>query len=184
MIDETLPTWPEGWKWEKDGWRWLENCQDEIGEALTMVDKQEIIKNLEKNHINIEENVEMMWYKWKNFHIELPAVWKFKWFKFDCFVSDEPVSKRDFKENSELGEQSYSLEDIEKLWSSLNEYLKENGTYWDANLYIRSFMNLHDSYRSKDEYPREFLEDDISDTVRVRNNTDKDSNYLFLNPNK
>ena len=143
-----------------------------------------IIKDLEENHVKVEENVEMMWYKWKIFHINLPAVWNFKWFKFDCFVSDELVSKENLEGNQKLLRQSYLVDDIVKLWLSIKDYLKEYWAYWDVNMYLRSFMNLYKSYRSKNKESREFFEDDLSNLVRIRNNIHKDSNHLLLNPNK
>lgn len=144
-----------------------------------------IIKDLKENHVKMEENVEMMWYKWKIFHINLPAVWNFKWFKFDCFISDKLVSKEDFKKNPKLIRQSYLVDDISNLWLSLNEYLKEYWAYLDVNMYLRSFMNLYKSYRSKNKRSREFTEyDDLSNLVRIREDIHSDSSYLFLKPDK
>ena len=43
--------------------------------------RQSILAHLKKNCVEIED-AEMMWIKWKNIHIELPAVW----YKFECFA--------------------------------------------------------------------------------------------------
>jgi hypothetical protein len=50
-----------------------------------------VVVDLKKNYLKVEENVEMYGYKWKIVHIELPSVGWFKWYKFDYFISDEDV---------------------------------------------------------------------------------------------
>jgi len=84
-----------------------------------------ILNDLKENHVKVEENAEMMWCKWKKVHIDLPAVWDFEWFKFDYFISDEAVYKRDFEKKSELEEKSYSMSDISKLLQAMNRYMIE-----------------------------------------------------------
>ena len=83
------------------------------------------IKDLKAKNVKIEENTEMMGYKWKKVHINLPAVWNFKWFKFECFVSDEAVTKSAFESNPELEKKSYSMSDISKLLEAINKYMTE-----------------------------------------------------------
>lgn len=86
--------------------------------------KEAVLEDLKENHVKIEENAEMMWYKWKKVHIDLPAVWDFEWFKFDYFVSEDTVDESDFK-NGPINE-SYSRKEIldvlKNIWKYLNLY--------------------------------------------------------------
>ena len=84
-----------------------------------------ILNDLKENHIKIEEDVEMMGYKWKVVHIDLPAMWNFEWFKFDYFVSNKSVDKENFESKSELKEKSYSMSDISTLLQAMNRYMVE-----------------------------------------------------------
>ena len=88
-------------------------------------DTDAILNDLEENHVTIEHDVEMMWHEWKKVHIELPAVWDFEWFKFDCFVSYDYVTKEDFEAEPELEKKSYSMSDISKLLHAMNKYMAE-----------------------------------------------------------
>ena len=88
-------------------------------------DTDAILKDLKENHVKIEENAKMMWYKWKKVHIYLPAVWDFEWFKFDYFVSDCEVLKKNFAKKPELEKRSYSMKDVSKLFQAMNEYMSE-----------------------------------------------------------
>ena len=88
-------------------------------------DTDAILKDLRKNYVKIEENAEMMWYKWKKVHIDLPAVWNFEWFKFDYFVSDKTIKRETFESNPELEKKSYSMKDISKLLQAMDEYMSE-----------------------------------------------------------
>lgn len=120
-------TVPNGWgdKEKKSGiWELTENMNGKISEALVW-NTEAILDDLKKNHVKVEKNVEMMWYEWKKIHINLPAVWNFKWFKFDCFVSNLPITRKDFEENPEFEKKSYSMDDISKLLYAMNEYMIE-----------------------------------------------------------
>lgn len=108
--------------------------------------KKELIWNYEaveddllKNHLNVKENSEYMWLKWKEIHLTIPAVWKFKWFKFDCFISDDDFNfvKVD-EDKSAYGKKSdhfYEIDDLCKLWEALQSYFEE----YNAKCYISSF---------------------------------------------
>lgn len=97
-------------------------------------DKEKILKNLKENYVKVEENVEMMWYKWKNVHINLPAVWEFKWFKFDYFVSNKIIYKKIFESNLELEKKSYSMKEIWGLLKAMNRYMKKMGVETDGDM--------------------------------------------------
>lgn len=97
-------------------------------------DKDKIIKNLKKK-VEVEEDVDYMWYKWKKVRINLPAVWNFEWFKFEYFVSNATVYKEDFESNPELKNKSYSVKDVWKLLRTINKYMNAMGvvTDWDMD---------------------------------------------------
>ena len=107
-------------------------------------DTEAILKNLRENpkYVKIEENAEMMWYGWKKVHINLPAVWKFKWFKFDYFVSDGHVKKSDFIKKPELKEKSYSKKDVSRLLQAMNQYMLELQWDSDRNIDYENELNM------------------------------------------
>lgn len=133
--------------------------------------EREILKDLRENHVKVEENVEMMWYKWRKVYIDLPSVWNFWWFKFGYFVSDDWCSRSEFESNQELKERSYSVEDVSWLFKAVNEYMKELSieTDWDMNYktdlwqkktnkrncfawnYLKNIAGLDDVYWLNDE---------------------------------
>jgi hypothetical protein len=95
-----------------------------------------ILSDLDENHVTVEEDVEMMWYKWEKVHIDLPAVWNFEWFKFDYFVSYDCVTKKDFEKEPELENKSYSTNDVWNLLKAMNKYMAELGCktdYWQMD---------------------------------------------------
>lgn len=96
--------------------------------------KEAILKDLKENYVNVEENAEMMWQKWKKVHIELPAVWNFKWFKFDYFVSYKDFYPNEFKSEQKFVDQSYSMKDIWELLNAMNKYMKELWINIDTNM--------------------------------------------------
>ena len=97
-------------------------------------DKIAILYFLKKN-VKVEENIKMMWFKWKKVHINLPAVWKFKWFQFEYFVSNCSVNRDDFKKNPQLKKKSYTMQDVWGLLRAMNKYMQSMGvkTDWDMN---------------------------------------------------
>lgn len=97
-------------------------------------DTDAILNDLRENHVKIEKNAEVEWYKWKKVHIDLPAVWNFEWFKFDYFVSNDFVYKKDFEAKSELKKKSYSMNDVSKLLQAMNEYMTELWGKNDGNI--------------------------------------------------
>lgn len=110
-------------------------------------DTDAILNDLKENHVKIED-AEMMWYRWKKVHIELPSYRNFEWFNFDYFVSDDIFNKKDFEKEPELQEKSYSMSDVSKLLQAMNRYITEHqGTndgdmdyenelkYWETEKY-------------------------------------------------
>lgn len=95
----------------------------------------------------------------KKVYIDLPAVWNFEWFKFNCFVSNGFVSdidfERAFEKNPEIEEKSYSRNDVSNLLNALNKFMTELGCekYWNRD-YPEDILNaiiwLYDAYRLSD----------------------------------
>jgi hypothetical protein len=90
-------------------------------------DEAKVINDLFETYIEVEDDVEVYWYKWKYFHVNLPDVWDFNWFKFDFFVSYDNVSQKDFLDSYELRSNSFSLDDFYDILNAFNLYME---TYW------------------------------------------------------
>lgn len=110
--------------------------------------KDEIIDNLKNNYVKTQENVEMMWYKWKTLLIELPAKWKFKWFKFDCFITNDKFKYKDVKESTK--QDLYSKKEISTLFSAIREYMEEYNIWCDWDDY--DYENQLDLFEKDEEY--------------------------------
>ena len=133
-----------------------------------------ILKNLKENHVKVEENKEILGYKWKIIHIDLPAVWKLHWYKFDCFISDESLKKDVFKQ-VDISEKVKSLEkgfkngsySMFEIWKLLEEAENSNekanrlekqscsiGEIWDLLQAVKEFMKENgidkEKYRCED----------------------------------
>ena len=112
-----------------------------------------------------------MWYEWKKVYIDLPKVGNFPWFKFEYFVSNDRVYKKDFEKKSNLEKKSYSMSDGSKLLQAMNKYMIELGgkndgdmdyenelKYWKTNTYrcnawdcLKAITWLNDLYWLKDK---------------------------------
>ena len=125
------------YRWKVDGkvevWEWVN--EDKWLESLRWK-KDEILNALRTNEKYVKkERAEVMWHEWEKVHINLPEVWKFKWFKFEYFVSDGEVTRKDFEANPELRKRSYSMKDVWELLKAMNEFMAALGceTDWDMN---------------------------------------------------
>ena len=133
--------------------------QDRLDREKSMWNIDAILEDLKENHVNIEGNKEILNKKWIIMHINLPAIWKFNWFKFECFISNylESVNLEDW--NEEYKEKSYSMEEILKLYEAIIKYMKEHwvdADEYDAHEYLLKITWLDDdldddSFRLKDE---------------------------------
>ena len=96
--------------------------------------REAIIKDLKENYLK-KYDAEIMWFKWKEVHLTLPAVWNFEWFKLDYFVSNDLVYERAFESNPELEKKSKSMKDIWEILKAVNRYMAELWveTDWDMN---------------------------------------------------
>jgi hypothetical protein len=117
------------------------------------------LDDLKKNYITAEEDVEVLWFRWRKVHVNLPAIWKFKWFKFDYFAWDEKDDKLhrhncteyDFERNLELREKSYSYEEIDRLYTAIREYFSEFEIKID-NDDLRKLLYLNTTYFLRNRY--------------------------------
>ena len=87
-------------------------------------DYQKIWVYTKKNCVKFEET-EFLWHKWRRVSINLPAVWKFEWFKFDYFESYHEIKKEEFEKNPDFEKKSYSMNEVAQLLKAINEYMTE-----------------------------------------------------------
>lgn len=125
-------------------------------------DKEAILKDLKENHVKIEEDAEspfncFLGRKWRIFHIDLPAVWNFKWFKFDFYVSDWYVKKEDFDQYFEKTSLLYSYWEMWEhngLLRAIAEYMKESWVKldeWEQGVCLKNITGLNNRYRCKEK---------------------------------
>ena len=104
-----------------------------------------IISDIKENHVKIEDWIKMLWCTWKKIHVDLPAIWNFKGYNFDFFLSNESRKENDL--NPELTENSFSMNEITKILKELNSYLYENwielDNWVDFNKQMRFRENEH-----------------------------------------
>lgn len=113
--------------------------KDKLEREKSAWNEEAILEDLKENHVKIEENKEMLGHKWKIIHIDLPAVWEFGWFKFDCFVEYLNTWEKefDFDGNEEYENKSYTEEEITKLLEAIAGYMKEYWVYMDEDIWYR-----------------------------------------------
>lgn len=98
-----------------------------------------------ENYVKIEEDAEMMWYKWRKVCIDLPAVWEFGWYKFECFIWKDLIDEEKVNQ-SELNDKCYSRKEIWDFLVAFNRYMHE---YWvdmgslDPELFEREYDGRH-----------------------------------------
>lgn len=102
-----------------------------------------VLEDMKKNYIDIEENQEMLGKKWCVVHIDIPAVWDFKWFKFDFFISEDRITPKEFELNPEYEKNSCSFQDSKKILEAIAGYMRE---YWVENIYWFKGKNSKWSY--------------------------------------
>lgn len=122
----------------------LEMLQQDKKERIKW-NKDAILKDLKKNYVKIEENAEMMWYTWKIVHINLPAIWNFKWFKFDYFVSNDPVDESTFEKGPK--NESYSKKEILNSLQKFGEYMSEYKIKTNITKVNRNDYDLRDYWK-------------------------------------
>ena len=93
-----------------------------------------IIKELKEKYVEVTEDKEYLWLKWKVVNLHLLSVWNFEWFNFNCFVSNENISEK--KPSAYYKWQDYPFckkKDISELLTAMNRYLYEYGIISDSD---------------------------------------------------
>lgn len=111
----------------------LEILQQETHGKLmdSLVKKQaekenEILKDLEANHVKIEPNIDYMWYEWTRIRIDLPAVWNFQWYKFDGFATKEDPDNFFDVNSQEERQKLQSIDDVKDIPDAVMNYMEES----------------------------------------------------------
>ena len=102
-----------------------------------------VLEDMRKNYVDIEENQEMLGKKWDVVHINIPAVWDFKWFKTDFFVSKDRIALKEFESNPEYEKNSCSFQYSKEMLEAIAGYMRE---YWVENIYWFKKENSKWSY--------------------------------------
>lgn len=136
--------WEEGNRKLLDNLRWISNndiqaivkAMKEAEEIRIQREKltKSVLEYLKNNHVEVEENKEMLGYKWKIVHLDLPAAWEFKWFKFNYFESYDTVFPDVFEKKSYLEKYSYSIKEVSELLNAMNEYMRTYWVFMDAGM--------------------------------------------------
>ena len=99
-------TWPLGLSKEAQSFLdWLTSEDKEKIISVLLKDKEtqakkeklkSVIQDLKDNCIKTNDYEINHRKLWKQIHLNLPTIWDFWWFKFDCFVSSGKISWPDF----------------------------------------------------------------------------------------
>lgn len=108
-----------------------------------------ILDNLKRNHVSIEENIELYGKKWKKIHIELPAVWKFRWYKFDLFVSDDAIDIDSVRSSLQIQSKMYTMYEIWEFMAKFNQYLYAYWIYTDGDIDYADTLTFSCGKKSK-----------------------------------
>ena len=108
-----------------------------------------ILNNLKRNHVRCEENIELYGKKWKIIHLELPSVWKFEWYKFNCFVTKDSVDLNSIKSSSKIKNKMYTIDEIWEFMTKFNQYLNECWIYTDGDIDYTDIFSFSCGKKSK-----------------------------------
>ncbi len=148
----------------------------ETGKVLVKKNWKFTIKNV-KNKEDL-----LSWLQWKIVHIRIPAVWNFKWFDFDFFVSESDIwiDRFDF-DNQKCDKVAYSMEDFSKILDAIRGFLSE---YW---VNIDQDMDYNTDLREREEKKRGCKSGDalrkiiwLKDGVYRLSDEDEDGNRIRL----
>ena len=131
---------------QKDELLWM-LTHEKIDKVQSISTKESIIRDLRDNHVKIEEDVEMMWCRWKRIYIELPAVWSFEWFKFSWFIPNESIKISDLWQHWELIEKSYSVKEVYELLHAITMYMRELWISIDDRIDFDGYSSYRDVFR-------------------------------------
>lgn len=117
---------------------WVENPDDikKIEKIKDENDLEKFIRRLVKerekyirskpieNWVEVEKGF-MMWYHWNVVHIDLPAIWKFEWFKFSCFYPYPGTDLLALRNMPQANDNSYSIKELADLLKAINAFMAE-----------------------------------------------------------
>lgn len=154
---------------QKRKWEDKKRIKEYVSKDKFKWNARAIIWDLIWNHVKINSDQELLWFKWNIVHLTLPAVWKFKWFNFDYFESLEKINKNDFEKNNEYAEKSFTMKDICELLDAIRSYMNELKVKIDCEInyesrlsrneknnrttawkYLKEILKLNDMYWLKD----------------------------------
>lgn len=121
--------------------------QEKMDREKTISKKESIIRDLRENYVRVENEAEMMWYRWKKVHIQLPAVWDFEWFKFSYFIPTSSIKISDLWQHSELTEKSYSVKEVYELLHAITIYMRESWILIDDSIDYDGYDTYRDVFR-------------------------------------
>ena len=155
-------TWPLGLSKEAQSFLdWLTSEDKEKIISVLLKDKEtqakkeklkSVIQDLKDNCIKTNDYEINHRKLWKQIHLNLPTIWDFWWFKFDCFVSSGKISWPDFN-RAWFDNYSYSMKEIIDLYDNLRKYLSVcwiNDKNIDVNKIVQDIFSLHNDYRLSD----------------------------------
>ncbi len=102
-----------------------------------------VLKDMKRNYVDIEKDKEMLGRKWRVVHINFPAVWDFKWFKTDFFVSKDSITAKEFESDPKYEKFSRSFQDSKEILEAIAGYMRE---YWVNHIYWYKGENSKWSY--------------------------------------
>ncbi len=91
-------------------------------------DRDKILDYVKNKLFQIREykSTDPLWFlDWNEVSITLPPIWEFKWLDINCFEWKTWISIQFFRENKNLVERSYSIEEITEILKKINEFFEE-----------------------------------------------------------
>ena len=138
-------------------WATETQLADVLGDKDIGKVKKIIKKDLKENHIKVERANEF-WMEWEKISINLPAKWKFEWFKFECFKPMEGFYWEKLEWNQDLVKNLCSMKDISSLLKSLNRYLREYWVIMDDNVDFDKDLQFRNNEGNVDTSTWRFLQ--------------------------
>ena len=121
--------------------------QEKMDRERTISKEESIIRDLKEKYVRVEDEAEMMWYRWKKVHIELPAIWDFEWFKFSYFIPKGSVKISDLWQHRELADKSYSVKDVYELLHAITRYMRASWISIDDSVDYDGYSTYRDVFR-------------------------------------
>ena len=129
--------------------------------------EQWIIDYTKEHFVKTESDAEYIDEKWELIHLELPAVWSFKWYKKDFFISFRGFNWDRYDNTPKFINNSFSKEKMDEILLVLADYLREfwitfnydvthQSVIWHEPLIMLwKILGISQWYRLKDSTVRE-----------------------------